>query len=239
MKTIAIAQARIGSSRLPAKVMLSINGMTMLEIFVKRLRQSKLLDDIIIATTVNPQDDIIVEECKRIGVTYFRGDELNVLSRYYNCAKEYYIDNIVRVTSDCPLIDAEVLDEGIKIHLKKNFDYTSNAIEKTFPHGFDYQIFKFAALEKAFFNAKDPYEIEHVMPYIHKRPELFSRCSLKNLKTPNASDIRITLDYLEDYKTIHNVFKNFNYDIFKPDCVNIFELYKKKPELFICIVNNC
>ncbi|HON57568.1 MAG TPA: hypothetical protein PLJ38_11170, partial [bacterium] len=153
---VAIAQARVGSSRLPAKVMLTINGMSILEIFVRRLEKSKLLDDIIIATSAHPQDDIIIEECKRIGVKYFRGDEQNVLSRYYNCAKEFSVDTIARVTSDCPLIDIDILDEGIKMHLEQKADYTSNAIEKTFPHGFDYQILSFSALEIAYKNAIAP-----------------------------------------------------------------------------------
>lgn len=233
MKTIAIAQARLGSTRLPAKVMLSINGMTMLEIFVRRLQKSQMLDDIIIATTVNPQDDIIVEECKRIGVKYFRGDENNVLSRYYHCAKKNAIDTIVRVTSDCQLMDIDGLDEGIKIHNDNQADYTSNSIEKTFPHGFDYQITSFTALEKTYNNAKEPEELEHVMPYIHMRPEIFRHISIVNNKTPNCSNIRITLDYLEDYITIRNIFKYFNYDIYKPDLKNIFDLYNMHPELFI------
>jgi len=233
MKTIAIAQARIGSTRLPAKVMLSINGMTMLEIFVRRLQKTKLLDDIIIATSTHPQDDIIIEECKRIRVKYFRGSEENVLSRYYHCAIEYGAEVIVRVTSDCPLIEPELLDEGIKAHLEKNVDFTSNAITKTFPHGFDYQIISFSALERAYKNATAPDELEHVCPYIIKRLPEFKHQSIENTKTDNASYIRITLDYLEDYITINNIFRAFDYDIYKPNLLNIFELYQQKPELFL------
>lgn len=234
-KIVAICQARLGSTRLPGKIMLSINRMTLLEIFICRLQKSQLLDEIIIATSTNPQDDIIVEECKRIGVKYFRGDELNVLSRYYNCAKEYNADTIVRVTSDCPLIDSEILDEGIKSHIKNKVDYTSNSIENSFPHGFDYQIITFKALEESYNNATQPEEFEHVVPYISNRPEIFTSCSVINKKTENASNIRITLDYLEDYVTINNIFRYFDYDIYKPNLKNIYELYNKHPELFIKI----
>lgn len=227
MKVIAIGQARLGSTRLPAKVMLSINGRTILEIFVRRLQKSKLLDDIIIATTVNPQDDIIVDECKRIGVKYFRGDEENVLSRYYFCAKEYKAEHIVRVTSDCPLIDAEILDDGIKAHLDNNADFSSNSIEKTFPHGLDYQILSIRTLEESFKNATEPDELEHVVCYALNRLNKFKYISIKNQKTRNGSDIRITLDYLEDYVIINNIFRHFDYDIYKPNCKNIYELYKK------------
>jgi len=225
MKTIAICQARLGSTRLPAKVMLAINGMTLLEIFVRRLRQSKLLDDIIIATSVNSQDDIIVDECNRLGVKYFRGDELNVLSRYYYCAKENKAELIVRVTSDCPLIDPRIIDAGIKAHIENDSDFSNNHYIKTFPHGYDYQMLKFELLEESFMNAKEPEELEHVVPYIEKNIDRYNFLSFTNSITRECGEIRITVDNLNDYIEVSKIIRRVNKKVEDIELLDIIANY--------------
>jgi spore coat polysaccharide biosynthesis protein SpsF len=157
MKIGAIIQARMGSTRLPGKVMLKIKDKTVLGHVVERVKQSKLINEIIIATTINESDDIIVKESLNLGLKVFRGDENDVLSRYYFAAKENAIDLIVRITSDCPLIDSKIVDEVISYYISNNYDIVTNAgndfNERTYPRGLDVEIFSFDVLEKAHYKA--------------------------------------------------------------------------------------
>jgi len=224
----AIIQARISSARLPGKILKELpyrSGITVLEQVVNRLKKSKKLNDIIIATTTEKIDDEITTIAKKEEVKFFKGSKENVLSRYYLTAKENNIDLIVRVTSDCPCIDADVLDLAIGDHINKVADYTSNALVRTYPHGLDVEVFNFNTLEKAYKNATKDYEKEHVTPYINRNPQKFKINIVKAPKELYAPDIRITLDTEEDYALLCAVFdylypqnKYFNaYDI-----VNLF-----------------
>lgn len=232
MKIVAIIQARMGSTRLPGKVMMKISGKTVLEHVITRVKQSKFINEIIIATTVKSDDDAIVEESKRLGVNYYRGSEDDVLSRYYYAAEEYNADVVIRITSDCPLIDPEILDQMIckfkNLYNDNKVDYLSNTIERTFPRGLDAEIFSFKILEEAFHNAEKTYEKEHVTPYIYENPDIFKLVGYKN--NIDYSDHRWTLDTPEDFEFIKKIYgslyNNNNNKLIRFDyIINYLKLY--------------
>lgn len=210
MKKVAIIQTRMGSTRLPGKVMKIIMDKPIIEHVVNRVKASKEIDDIIIATTTKKEDDIIVEEAQKLNVKYFRGSENDVLSRYYYAAKEVNADIVIRITSDCPLIDPQIIDKIIKLFIetskKEKIDYLSNTIERTYPRGLDVEVFNFETLEKAFKEADRPYQREHVTPYIYENPEIFKIKQIKN--NVDYSNYRWTLDTIEDFKVIKIIYKN-------------------------------
>ena len=234
MKIAAIIQARTTSTRLPEKILKKLpyaSNITVLEQVIRRLKISKKLDDIIIATTTEKTDDKIIDIAKKENIIYFRGSKEDVLLRYYLTAKENDIDLVVRVTSDCPCIDAQIVDVVISEHLKINADYTSNSLIRTYPHGLDVEVFNFDALEKAYKDAKEDYEREHVTPYINRNPQKFIVNIVKAPKELYAPDIRVTLDTEEDYTLLCAVFdylypKNKYFAAY--DIVNLF---KEKPWL--------
>ena len=201
MKVVCIVQARMGSTRLPGKVMKKICGETVLGHCINRIKNVSSIDEIVIATTTKLQDNIIEEEAKRLKVACFRGSEDNVLERYYLAAKEHNADIVIRITSDCPLIDYEIVEDIIKMYLSNlNFDYISNTIQRTYPRGLDTEVFSFNALEKAYLEAEKDCDKEHVTPYIWRNINKFNINHFKGEE--DYSDIRITLDTKEDYKVI-------------------------------------
>jgi spore coat polysaccharide biosynthesis protein SpsF len=207
MKIGAIIQSRMGSSRLPGKVMSKIMNKSVLEHVVERVRQSKLIDEVIVATTTLEQDIVIEKEAIRINAKVFLGSEENVLSRYFYAAKMFKLDVIVRITSDCPLIDPIVLDDLLKKYLSSDYHIVSNAgpnqRDRTFPRGLDAEVFSFDVLEETFLNAKQQYQIEHVTPYIYeKKPKVFF---YKNKK--DYSKYRLTLDTMEDFTLINKIYE--------------------------------
>lgn len=228
---ICIVQARVGSTRLPGKVLKKICEKTVLEHDVDRLKQVKNIDEIIIATTELERDDSIVEECKRLNVNYFRGSEENVLSRYYYAAKENNADVVVRVTSDCPLIDPEVSSRIIDFYFKnrEKYDYVSNTIDRTYPRGLDTEVFSFKALERAFKEATLERDKEHVTPYIWDNPEKFRLAQYKN--DLDYSYLRWTLDTKEDYELINEIYKELYDGKNKFYLDDILKLLERKPEL--------
>ena len=213
MKVVCLVQARVGSTRLPGKILKEICGKTILHHEIDRLKKCKEIDEIVIATTDKEDDDKIVNEAKKLSVKYFRGSENDVLSRFYYAAKENNADIIVRVTSDCPCIDFEILDKML-IYFKdkykeKQVDYLSNTIKRTYPRGYDIEIFTFSALEKSYINAKKEYEREHVTPYIYDKTNNFLKLSFEN--KDDYSNYRVTLDTIEDFIVIKNIFENLYY----------------------------
>ena len=230
MKVIAIIQARMGSTRLPGKVMMKVSGSTVLEHVITRVAQSKSIDEIIIATTTKLDDDIIVEESKRLGIKYYRGSEEDVLSRYYYAAKENNADVVIRITSDCPLIDSEIIDRMMykfkELYDDDKVDYLSNTIERTFPRGLDVEIFLFEILEQTFYNAEKAYEREHVTPYIYESSDKFKVIGYKS--DINYSHHRWTLDTPEDFELINKIYVklyNENKLIAFDDIINYFKLH--------------
>lgn len=231
MKVVCIMQARVGSSRLPGKVLKEICGKTVLEHDINRLKLAFNIDEIVIATTVEQQDDKIVDEANRLGIKYFRGSENDVLSRYYFAAKENNADVIVRVTSDCPLLDCNVCDKVIKYYIdNSNFDYVSNTIKRTYPRGLDVEVFSMNSLKKAFLNAKKYSEREHVTPYIWANKEIFRIGQVCN--NVDSSDLRITLDTEEDFELIKSIYEKLytNGNYFGLD--EILSLYSKNSKMF-------
>ena len=228
MKIGAIIQARASSIRLPEKILKELpyrNGITVLEQVIKRLSKSEKLDEIIIATTMEERDNLIIEIAKKQRVKWFRGSNKDVLSRYYLAARKNDIDLVVRITSDCPCIDAQIMDLVINEHIKAMADYTSNCLVRTYPHGLDVEVINFSTLEKAYKNAKKDYEREHVTPYIYRNPQIFKIQKVKAPEELCAPDIRVTLDTEEDYALLCAVFdylypKNEYFNAY--DIVNLF-----------------
>jgi spore coat polysaccharide biosynthesis protein SpsF len=178
MMTVAIiVQARMASTRLPGKILKTVIGKTLLEYQLERLQRVKLADRIMIATTVKEQEQPIVDLCQKIGVAYFRGSEEDVLARYYGAAQECRADVVVRITSDCPIIDPAVIDRVIGFHLdhQREFDYVTNTLEPelTYPRGMDTEVFSFQALQEAYLEATDQPEREHVTVFIKRRPQRY------------------------------------------------------------------
>ena len=171
MKIGAIIQARMSSTRLPGKVMMTIDGTnTLLYYVITQLQHSKLLDKIIVATTNLQEDDIIVKFIEKMGIGYFRGNSTDVLDRYYQCAKRFSISKIIRITGDNPLIDPSIVDQVIHKFESGLYDYVATQPPRTFPQGTDYEVFSFKALERAWHEAKKPSEREHVTPYFYNHP---------------------------------------------------------------------
>ena len=234
MKIGAIVQARTSSTRLPGKVLKELpcgSGITVLEQVIRRLKRSKKLNDIIIATTLEKEDAKIVALAKKEKVKYFRGDKENVLSRYYLAAKENEIDIIVRITSDCPCIDPEVVDLVIERHLEAKADYTSNNLKRTYPHGLDAEVFNFDVLGKTYKNATAGYEKEHVTPYIYKNPSKFNIIQVEAPRELYAPDVRVTLDTEEDYALLSLVFDHLYKEKRYFTSYDLINLFKKEPSL--------
>ncbi|QQG46245.1 MAG: glycosyltransferase family protein [Candidatus Niyogibacteria bacterium] len=228
----AIIQARLGSSRLPGKVLKNICGKPMLEHLLERVKRAKSLDKIIVATTEKPEDGAVAELAKNYGVEFFRGSEKDVLDRYYQTAKKFSVTHIVRLTGDCPLMDPEIINEVVNFYVQNldKYDYVSNVHPPTYPDGMDVEAFSIDVLEKSRQEAELPSEREHVTAYIGNHPEIFRACNVK-YKT-DVSGIRLTVDNREDFAVMSSVFRelyakneNFNLD-------DILNLYKENPEIF-------
>ena len=205
MKTVIVVQARITSTRLPGKVLKTILEKPLLEYQIERLRRVSLADEVVIATTINDTDEPIVELCKRLNVPYYRGSEEDVLSRYYEAAVEHNADVVVRVTSDCPVIDSNVINDVIDHYLQNypHYDYVSNCQKRTYPRGMDTEVFSFSSLDQAFREAADQPDREHVTPYIYMNPQ---RYQIGEVCYPqDQSQHRWTVDTQEDFELIRRI----------------------------------
>ncbi len=206
MKVLAITQARTGSSRLPGKVLKTINNQSLLEIHLGRILRSRLIGQLIVATTVEKDDDAIVSVASAMHVPSYRGSVNNVLDRFYQAALPYQPEWVVRLTSDCPLMDPALLDEMIGFTIEKDVDYCSNGLQPSFPDGLDVEVFKFKALEKAWMEASLNSDKEHVTPYIYnnssfRQKQLFSAANFA-YHGANYDQVRLTVDELADFEVI-------------------------------------
>jgi len=227
-KIDCIIQARMGSTRLPGKVMMKVDKTnTILSHVINQLKNSKKIDRLIIATTDLQEDDIIVNHAKILKTDLFRGNAVDVLDRYYQCAKKISSKIIVRITADNPLIDPDIVDDVINQFLKNSFDYITNANPRTYPYGTEVEVFSFQALEEASNNAENPSEREHVTPYFHNNKEEFK---ISNIKlTENLSHLRWTVDRENDLKFVKKIISEIkNRPILMQD---IIKLISKKPEI--------
>jgi len=202
MKVVAIIQARMSSSRLPGKVLMPLAGVPVLGHVVDRLCSCKMVDEIVVATSLDASDDLISDYCRNAGINVFRGSLDDVLDRYYQAASEYQADPVVRITADCPAIDPVVVDAVIAGFLSGNFDLYSLGGE--FPDGLDCSVFSFGAIERAWKEAKLNSEREHVGPYIENNPQLFRNGKLELFH--GLSKQRWTLDEPVDYELLSKVF---------------------------------
>ena len=230
MENIAIIQARLGSSRLPGKVFLKLEGVTVLEHVVNRVKKSSLISGIFVATTISESDIALVKFCSEKNFRIFCGSENDVLDRFYQLAKLIKPDNIIRITSDCPMIDPTVIGQVIYKHIESKSDYTTNTMPReTFPDGEDVEVFTFAALEKAWNEAKLLSEREHVTPYIRNHPELFKMTGIEYKE--DLSGKRWTLDNSEDYEFISRVYNKLYSRNKYFGMSDIIEFLKKNPDL--------
>ncbi len=228
MKVVAIVQARMGSTRLPGKVLKDLEGETVLNRVLGRLRRASLINELLVATTDSPEDDAIVAECRKCSVAVSRGDRDDVLDRYYRAAQLAKAEIVVRITSDCPLIDPEITDKTIAAFLESSPDYASNALERTYPRGLDTEVLSFQALSRAWQAARQSYEREHVTPYIYEHPAEFKLLSVTSRE--NFSAHRWTLDTPEDLEFIRAVYERLKD---KPEFSwrDVLDLIDREPEL--------
>lgn len=196
MRIIAVIQARMGSSRLPGKVLRDIWGEGMLARVVQRARRAAGIDAVMVATTTEPVDQAIATECGRLAVPCFRGASEDVLDRYYQLACRDGADAIVRITSDCPLLDPRVVESVVAAFRTANCDYVSNTLERTYPRGLDAEVFTAAALARAWREARRPHERVHVTPYVYQNPRAFRLLSV--ISDGSYGGHRWTVDTPED-----------------------------------------
>lgn len=205
MQIVAVTQARIDSSRLPGKILRTIQGQSLLEIHVQRIKAAKTINRLIVATTQEPSIDPVLRILEKTGTEYFQGSMDDVLDRFYQAVKDIRPDYVVRFTADCPLIDPRLIDKVVQYTLDHQLDYCSNTLEENYPDGQDTEVFRFSALEKAWQEATLPSDREHVTPFIRKNSDV---CGGNMFKAGNFNDgvqlgsLRMTVDEPQDLKVI-------------------------------------
>ena len=232
MKIVATIEARMASSRLPGKILKPILGKPTLERLVERVKRSKLVQDIVVATTDMVSDDETEAACKRMNVHFYRGSSEDVLDRVLKAAKAFQADTIVELTGDCPLIDPKIIDSVIQHYLDNQYDYVSNVLVRTFPRGMDTQIFSLKVLDEVNKLTQDPADRENVSLYIYEHPEKYKlgnvTASSDILKRP---DLRLTVDTQEDFELINEIYTRLYPS--KPDFLlsDIIQLIERTPHL--------
>ena len=231
-KIVTVIQARTGSSRLPGKVTKEILGRSLLIRMVERVQASTLKGCIVVATTTDKEDDVIEDICQDNRILCYRGSALDLLDRHYQAGKWQEADAVVKIPSDCPLIDPRVIDKVLQYYLDNNFEYVSNLHPATYPDGNDVEVMNFSTLEKAWREAKKDFEREHTTPYLWEHPEKFS---IGNVVWGSGLDYsmshRFTIDYAEDFVFIKTIFeslypKNHNFGL-----QEILELLRVNPHI--------
>lgn len=230
MKIIAIIQARCGSTRFPNKVFADICGKPLIWHVVNRLKFAKTIDQIVLATTINPLDDKLLDWAKQNSIEVFRGSENDVLNRYYNAAKAYHADIVVRITADDPFKEPDVIDKAVNCLLASGADFVCNNYPPTYPEGLDVEVLTFKALEQEELLSKDTFEREHVTQYIYHHPELFKMFNISN--TEDLSYLRWTIDTEKDFAMVEKIYsslyKNDNHIFHMED---ILQLISRQPEI--------
>lgn len=227
VKIIAVVQARMGSSRLPGKVLLPLAGTPVLTHVLNRVTAAAGISSVLVATTLSAGDDPVAALALQNDVNVYRGSENDVLDRYYQAARTHHPDHVVRITADCPLIDPAVIDEVIGRHLAENVEYTTNTFLPTFPDGEDVEVFTFDALQRAWREARMPSEREHVTPYL-RVPGRFRTASVTLAPPVNK---RWTLDEPSDYDFIKGIYESL-YEPSRPvfGMKDVLALLQREPE---------
>lgn len=233
MKTVLVNQARMGSTRLPGKVLKPVLGKPLLSYQLERLQRISSLDDLVIATTTHPSDDELQNYCHQNNVSCFRGSEENVLSRFLQVAEDHNADVLVRVTADCPLIDPDVCETVIQTFFKKQseYDYVSNCLERSFPRGLDTEVFSVEALKKAHGLIKEQKHREHVTSYFYQNPDVFRCFNVASEK--NHSSYRWTVDTKEDFYVIEEILKNIYPNNPRFSTQDVLRFLETRPDLVI------
>lgn len=222
-KIVATIEARMASTRLPGKVMLPFVGKPGLEIMIERLQRSRTVDAIVVATTTNPKDEAIVRLCRKLGVPFYRGSEEDVLKRLVETAQSISADIIVETTSDCPVIDWRHADHLVNLFFSGSYDYVSNIITRSFPRGFDVQVFPLPILEQVEKIAKEHTYREHPSFFIYTHPDQFRLKNWRARGKMHWPDLRVTLDTPQDYEALTQVFNSLypqNHDFSAADVVD-------------------
>lgn len=225
---LGVIQARMSSRRLPGKVLMPLLGVPMLARQVERVRRASNLDDLVVATSCDSEDDSIAELCAGLDIDCHRGSLDDVLGRFYGAAQTAAADHVVRLTGDCPLIDPEVMDAVIALHLEGGFDYTSNAHPPTYPDGLDVEVMRFACLEQAWRQADLPSEREHVTPYLYDRG-LFRLGNLSH--TSDLSELRWTVDEVEDLIFVEAIYGALQARTPEFGLAEVLAILHRRPEL--------
>lgn len=228
MKVVAIVQARMGSTRLPNKVMKPIGGVPMIELLLSRLSNSSEIDKIVLATSTDQRNDPLVKHVSRLGFDCVRGSENDVLQRFLLAARQHAADVVVRITGDCPLVDPSLVDAAIRKFKGACVDYVSNTVPATYPDGLDIEVFSAVALERAGREAHESFDREHVTPYM-SRPGLFKTSEMVNAQ--DLSTMRWTVDEPADFEVVSQVFNHFSPDILFPWAA-VLALSNENPDLF-------
>lgn len=224
MKTIATIEARMTSSRLPGKVLLPALGKPMLEHLVNRLERVPSLDAIVLATTVNAQDNVLIETAKRLGISFYRGSELDVMERVVGAGDSVAADLLVEITADCPLIDPNIIERHIQIFQKNQYDYVSNVEVRSYPIGMDTQVYRLDTLKKSFRMTQDRLDHEHVTRHIRQNPQLFKQHHVVAEPKDTWPELALTLDEPKDYELIKRVLEHFGRNDFS--CSEIISLLR-------------
>ena len=227
MKTVAIIQGRMSSSRLPGKILMDVEGVPLLAHVLRRAAAAQVFDAVIMATSTDRSDDPVEAFCRTEGFPCFRGDLQDVLKRYCFAARANGAEIITRLTADCPLLDPAVVRQVVEAFDPSRHDYVSNSIERTYPDGLDTEVFSMAALERAYDEARLPSEREHVTSYLHKHPELFRISQVT--QEEDLSALRWTVDEPKDLAFVRAVFAALGGGIFGQE--QVLALLKKHPEL--------
>ena len=207
MKITAIIQARMGSTRLPGKVLMDLGGETVLCRVVRRLRRASMIQEVVVATTESAIDEPVIEACRQLGVAYFRGSEQDVLDRYFRAAQQFGSNAVVRITSDCPLIDPELVDRVVDSFVEHHADFACNVLPRKYPSGLDTEVFTAEALKKAWQLSDQPHQREHVTSLFYERPDIFRHAPVCGKQ--DYSCYRWTLDTSEDLRLIRAIYSHF------------------------------
>ena len=229
---VAIIQARMGSSRLPGKIMLKTCGKTFLEHVIDRVIQSKTLDKVVVATSLNKNDDVIEDLCRKKNILYFRGSENDVLSRYKMAADKTHADVIIRLTSDTPLLHSTVIDKVVQTYINNDYDYVSNCfpLPRTYPDGVNVEVFSKKILDEMYNNAKKPSEREHVTLFMVFKPEIYKIYRVDYDR--DISKYRFNLDYESDYKLLKIIFEKLYFKNSNFTMEDVIKLLEENPSIF-------
>lgn len=231
VKIVATIEARMTSSRLPGKILMESCGKPLLQHMIERIKRSQLIDDVVVATTVNRTDDPVVELCKKIGCSYFRGSEDDVLLRVLEAAKSVSADIIVETTGDCPCIDWRHIDYLVDFYVKHDYNFVANNTVQTFPDGFDIRIFSVEDLERVNKISNDTADHEHVSIYFPRHPEIFASYNWEAESVERRPELEVTLDEQGDYLLIDSIFTALYKDHVDFSCKDVISYIDNNPDV--------